>query len=192
MNFFHLIMEADGDPLESFDAGGDAPAEDAPPPADAPAPDQGDDAPPSPVDPAMDEMAGFDDTAPIEDEETDGDGTSEDGTNENQEDQKLSEKANSVLNQALYQRMVKRNQDIENTIESIQQIVPVLPYDIIKSNDVPMNRLKAALEKGQQYVLDKFVDSGYGENLLYYQKLDALYTLLLDEINKNLKKVKLS
>lgn len=189
-NLFHIIMEADGDPLEAFDPGESTDAAPAEQPAEpAPAPEQGDDTPPPPTDEGMDELAGFDDTAEGDDQ-MGGDETSEDGTNdESQEDEKLSEKANSVLNQALYQKMVKRNQDIENTINSIQQIVPVLPYEVIKSNDADLTRLKTALEKGQKYVLEKFVDSGYGENLLYFEKLDALYTLLLNNINRNLKKV---
>lgn len=189
-NLFHIIMEADGDPLEAFDPGESADAAPAEQPAEpAPAPEQGDDTPPPPTDEGMDELAGFDDTAEGDDQ-MGGDETSEDGTNdESQEDEKLSEKANSVLNQALYQKMVKRNQDIENTLNSIQQIVPVLPYEVIKSNDADLTRLKTALEKGQKYVLEKFVDSGYGENLLYFEKLDALYTLLLNNINRNLKKV---
>lgn len=189
-NLFHIIMEADGDPLEAFDPGESTDAAPAEQPAEpAPAPEQGDDTPPPPTDEGMDELAGFDDTAEGDDQ-MGGDDTSEDGTNdESQEDEKLSEKANSVLNQALYQKMVKRNQDIENTLNSIQQIVPVLPYEVIKSNDADLTRLKTALEKGQKYVLEKFVDSGYGENLLYFEKLDALYTLLLNNINRNLKKV---
>lgn len=189
-NLFHIIMEADGDPLEAFDPGESTDAAPAEQPAEpAPAPEQGDDTPPPPTDEGMDELAGFDDTA-AGDDQMGGDETSEDGTNdESQEDEKLSEKANSVLNQALYQKMVKRNQDIENTLNSIQQIVPVLPYEVIKSNDADLTRLKTALEKGQKYVLEKFVDSGYGENLLYFEKLDALYTLLLNNINRNLKKV---
>lgn len=191
-NLFHVIMEADGDPLEAFDSGeaeeapqSDAPVEDAPPQNDA-----GDDTPPEPAESEMDELAGFDDSAGGEDDLQAGGEEAATDEEQPQEDQKLSEKANSVLNQSLYQDMVKRNQDIEDTIESIQTIIPVMPYEIVKANDIPMNRLKAALAKGQEYVLEKFVDSEYGENLLFFQKLDALYTILLNEINRNLKKVK--
>lgn len=186
---FHLIMEADGDPLEAFDPGEsmDAPPEEEAPPQEAPSePQQGDDTPPPPNDEGMDELAGFEDTD--EGDQMGSEDASNDDQTENQEDQKLSEKANSVLNQALYQKLVKRNQQIEETIQNIQQIIPVLPQDIIQSNDVYMTRLKAALEKGQQYSLEKFVDSGYGENALFYEKLDALYTILLNNINHNLKK----
>ena len=95
------------------------------------------------------------------------------------------------MNQTLYQKLVNRNQEIEDTLNNLQTITPVLPSDIIDENDVSINRLKAALAKGQTYALEKFIDSKYGENLLFYQKLDALYVLLLNEINKNLKKVKL-
>jgi hypothetical protein len=103
----------------------------------------------------------------------------------------LSEKANNALNQVLYRQLVKRNEDIESTIESIQQVIPVMPHDIIKEIDIPMNRLKAFLENGKQYAINKFVDSSYGENLLYFQKLDASYQILLDELNRGLKKVEL-
>ena len=106
------------------------------------------------------------------------------------EDKKLSKKANDILNQRLYQQMSDRNNEINEIINNMQIIVPVLPYDIVQSNDISLNRLKSALLKGQQYVINNFVDSGYGENLLFYQKLDSLYTLLLNSIDANLKKIK--
>jgi len=194
-SFFHLIMEADGDPVEAFDPG---PVEEAP--ADPqPAPENGDDgaSPPNPVDDSMDELAGFDDSAPDAEGEPGGDemsgDMSEDGdqTDGEPENQNLSEKANNALNQNLYRQLVRRNQDIEDTIEGIQQIIPVMPHDVIQEIDIPMNRLKAFLENGKQYAINKFVDSSYGENLLYFQKLDASYQILLDEINRGLKKVEL-
>jgi len=191
-SFFHLIMEADGDPLEAFDPG---PVEEAP--ADPqPAPENQDDgaSPPNPVDDSIDELAGFDDSDPNADEgEPGGDGMAdEDGqTEEEPENQNLSEKANNALNQNLYRQLVKRNQDIEDTIENVQQIIPVMPHDVIKEIDIPMNRLKAFLENGKQYAINKFIDSGYGENLLYFQKLDAAYQILLDQLNLGLKKIEL-
>ena len=188
-NLFQLIMEADGDLVEPFDAGGAAEeveSQAGDPPAQA---DQPDDLPPEggggedfaqPFDDSMDEGYG--------DEEQQAD---DGGNEENKEDQKLSEKANSVLNQSLYQKLVARNKEIGDTLENLQTIIPVLPYDVVKDNDVSVNRLKATLAKGQSYAVDKFIDSKYGENLLFYQKLDALYVLLLNDINRNLKKVKL-
>jgi len=189
--FFHLIMEADGDPVEAFDPG---PVEEAP--ADPqPAPENSDDgaSPPNPVDDSMDELAGFDDSAPDAEGEPGGDEMSDEGdqNGEEEEPENLSEKANNALNQVLYRQLVKRNEDIESTIESIQQVIPVMPHDIIKEIDIPMNRLKAFLENGKQYAINKFVDSSYGENLLYFQKLDASYQILLDELNRGLKKVEL-
>lgn len=191
-SFFHLIMEADGDPLEAFDPG---PVEEAP--ADPqPAPENQDDgaSPPNPVDDSIDELAGFDDSDPNADEgEPGGDGMADDDgqTEEEPENQNLSEKANNALNQNLYRQLVKRNQDIEDTIENVQQIIPVMPHDVIKEIDIPMNRLKAFLENGKQYAINKFIDSGYGENLLYFQKLDAAYQILLDQLNLGLKKITL-
>ena len=189
-NLFQLIMEADGDLVEPFDAGGaaeevDSQAGDPPAQADQP---MDDDLPP--------EGGGDDLAQPFDDSTDEGYGDDEEQTDdgngeEEKEDQKLSTKANSVLNQSLYQKLVARNKEIEDTLENLQTIIPVLPYDIVKDNDTSVNRLKATLAKGQSYAVDKFIDSKYGENLLFYQKLDALYVLLLNEINRNLKKVKL-
>ena len=184
-----MIMEADGDLVEPFDPG----AGDATPGAD-PTNAQPMDAPPPPMDggggglsqpfdSSFDNGGGFDNGMGMQD------------PNQQQDqqipDQSLSMKANAVLNQSLYQKLTNRNQEIEDTLDNIQTITPVLPREIIDENDISINRLKAALAKGQSYALNTFVDSKYGENLLFYQRLDALYVLLLNEINKNLKKVKL-
>lgn len=188
-NLFRMIMEADGDLVEPFDpgAGGDA-APEADPTQNA----QPEDAPPPPP---LDNSGGGDLSQPFDDSFGDGGFGGEENQNgqdqDQQQDQSLSIKANAVLNQSLYQKLVDRNQEIDNTLNNIQMITPVLPREIIDENDVSINRLKAALAKGQSYALEKFIDSKYGENLLFYQKLDALYVLLLNEINKNLKKVKL-
>ena len=187
-NLFHLIMEADGDLVEPFDAGAAADAvESEAEPQEA----QPDDTPPA---------GGNDESLPPFDDSGDegGDESYDSYDDENQdgdskpEEQKLSDKANNVLNQTLYQKMITRNQEIEDTLTNLQTVSPALPYDIVKANEISVNRLKAALAKGQSYTLEKFVESKYGENLLFYQKLDALYVLLLNEINSNLKKVKLS
>ena len=195
-NLFRLIMEADGDLVEPFDAGAEAPANDA---AEMPvandSPSAPDDMPPQlpandggdmSFDPAGDSNGEGQDQ---QDEEDNGDEGG--GSTENTEDQKLSEKANNVLNQDLYRQFTKRNQEIDDIITNIQTITPVLTSEITDANDPSMARLKAALAKGQEYVLNTFVDSKYGENLLFFKKLDALYTALLNEINKNLKKVQL-
>jgi hypothetical protein len=83
--------------------------------------------------------------------------------------------------------MIDRNKEIEDILDNIQRIVPLLPYEVVKQNDGYVNRLRTALDKGKHYAIEKFVDSKYGENLLYFHKLDALYNLLEDEINNNLK-----
>lgn len=188
-DLFHIIMEADGDLVEPFnpDSAAEAVESEAGPPQDNSQPE---DAPPPPegnADGGL--MEPFDPNA--EGGEDDYGDDNQSNPDDTQEDKSLSQKANSVLNQTLYQKLINRNQEIEDTLTNLQTITPVLPYDIIEDNDVSINRLKAALAKGQSYALEKFVDSGYGENCLFYQKLDALYVLLLNEINRNLKKVKL-
>jgi hypothetical protein len=111
-----------------------------------------------------------------------------DNAEDNKEDEQLSEKANNVLNKDLYDKFVARNQEVEDIIGNLQTISSVLPIEVVNKNDEDVNKLKSALEAGQNYVIEKFVDAKYGENALYFRKLDALYTLLMDRINSNLKK----
>ena len=86
--------------------------------------------------------------------------------------------------------MIDRNNEIQELIDDIQKLTPLIPYDAVQSNDASLNRLKSALSEGQKYVINRFVDSKYGENLMFYQKLDTLYVLLLNSIDNNLKKIK--
>lgn len=196
-NLFFMVMEADGDEMAAFDENAmaaDTGGEDIAPPAteETSGGENVDDTVPEFNDSDFD-MGGLGDASG--DENSGGDGMSGDeGNGENEEadqkDEKLSEKANNVLNQQLYEKFVARNKDIEGIINSIKDLVPLLPYDVIKSNDKTVNQLKSALQKGQEYVINDFVVRGYGENLLFYQKLDSLYVLLLNRIDTNLKKIK--
>lgn len=200
-DLFFMVMEAEGDdiaPMEDFNAdaattdtgGGD----DIAPPAteDNGGSENVEDAPPDFNDDDFD-MGGLGDSG---DDTSGGDEMSGDsGNGENneeadQKDEKLSDKANDILNQQLYTKFVARNKDIEGIINSIKDLVPLLPYDVVKSNDKTVNQLKSALQKGQEYVINDFVDSGYGANLVFYTKLDSLYVLLLNRIDSNLKKIK--
>ena len=195
-SLFFAVMEAEGDELQPFDAGSaevaDTPSEDIAPPATDNS-GGGDLGEPPPMDDAGgmdmpefggDDMGGGDDMSG-------GDSSGENNEEEaDKEDTKLSDKANNILNQQLYNRMKDRNSEIEEILGNLKELVPLLPYDVVKSNDELVNQLKDALEKGQKYVINDFVDSGYGENQLFYQKLDSLYVLLLNRIDTNLKKIK--
>lgn len=194
-NLFFTVMEAEGDELQPFDGGGDAggdtPSEDIAPPATDDTGGGGDGlGDPPPLDdgggmdfPSMPDDGGGDDM---------GGGDSNGGNEEeaDEKDTKLSDKANNILNEQLYRKMVARNNEIEEILGNIKDIVPLLPYDVVKSNDESVNQLKTALMKGQKYVINDFVGSGYGENQLFFQKLDSLYVLLLNRIDTNLKKIK--
>lgn len=188
-DIFRMIMEADDD-LEAFDDS--APAADEAPPAD----DTGggddtipDDGPPEPNDDGGDDLGSLDDFG--SDSSTGaGDEGGDNGEEDAKEDESLSEKANSILNQKLYKQLVDRNKEIEDVLNNYQSIVPVLPYETVKENDVPVTRLKAALSKGQSYSVNNFVESKYGENLVFYRKLDTLYKILCDQIDIALKKFK--
>lgn len=198
-NLFFMVMEAEGDEMggmEAFDpnAASDAgTSEDVAPPAteeNGGGDDVGDALPDMGSD-----FGNMDDLGDMPgDDQTGGDEMSGDNGENNEEadqkDAKLSDKANNILNQQLYTKFVARNKDIEGIITSIKDLVPLLPYDVIKSNDKSVNQLKSALQKGQEYVINDFVERGYGENLLFYQKLDSLYVLLLNQIDSNLKKIK--
>ena len=191
-NFFYMVMEADGDEIEPFDdsAGDDAPA-DAPPEDTAPpATDDGGSDEPPPLndedDGSMD--MGMDDSS-LGDDSSDDSGGSDDGDDADKKDENLANKANNILNQQLYQKIVNRNAEIEEILVNLKSVVPLLPYSVVKSNDASVTKLKTVLEKGQKYVINDFIDSGYGENLLFFQKLDSLYTLLLNKIDSNLKEI---
>lgn len=193
-NLFYMVMEAEGDDLlQPMDLGAGE---------ETSSPEVTNDV--SPTDDSM----GSNDPPPLEDVSNadalsfpgaDGGGENEDtGENtddngdenaeENKEDEQLSEKANNVLNKTLYDKFVNRNSEVEDIINNLQVISSALPLEIVKENDEDVNKLKAALEAGKNYVIDKFVYAQYGENLLYFRKLDTLYTLLMDRINSNLKK----
>lgn len=188
-DLFTLVMEAEGDLLQPFDGGESPdtggneqpPANDTPPSSDAEPPEMGDDEDLSFSDSSSDGGA---DMGMGEDDEN-----SEEDGQPNKEDEKLSEKANNILNQQLYQRMIDRNSEIEEIINNIQMITPMIPYELVTQNDKSLNQLKTALNKGQNYAISKFIDNQYGENLLFFQKLDSLYTLLLDTIDANLKSI---
>ena len=197
-NLFYTVMEADGEEMEAFDANAEAPADaggtdDMAPPAteeDSSGGDADADTPPDMNADDFGDMGGLNDMGG-ETSEGEGESSGEGGEEEaDKQDTKLSDKANNILNQTLYTKFVNRNKEIEGIINSVKDIIPLLPYDVIKSNDKSMNQLKSALQKGQEYVINDFVDSGYGENLLFYNKLDSLYVLLLNRIDTNLKKIK--
>lgn len=200
-DLFSIVMEADGDEIAPFDPGatdepaGDIPSEDIAPPAtdDAADPGTGGDDDSSP--PMMDDIPGFDDSS-AEGDTGDSDVSSGDSSGDDEEadqkDEKLSDKANNILNEQLYSRLTKRNDEISDIIDSVKDLVPLLPYEVVKSNDEAMSQLKTALSRGQQYAINDFADAGYGENYLFFQKLNSLYTLLLNRIDTNLKKIKKS
>lgn len=185
-NLFYTVMEADGDMLEPFDENAPddnmADQQQGQPPEQPP--DMGADSPPDATD--MDGFDSFDETG------GDMDGNDENGDQNNDQQQKqekrLSDKANDILNERLYQQFLEKNSDVEETLDNLQSIIPILPNDVVMQNDQSINRLKRALNASQDYVLNKFVNAGYGENLLMYQKFDTLYTLLQNKINSALVK----
>ena len=189
-NLFYAVMEAEGDLLEPFTPTEEPEADmadqqqgqtDEQPPAD-----MGADSPPDPGG-GMEDLGSFDETGGDMEDQPEGE-EGQNGEGQPQQNQNLSQKANDVLNQRLYQQLLNRNDEIQETIDNLQAILPVLPNDVVVQNDKSINRLKSALTHGQDYALNKFVSMGYGENLLYYQKLDSLYTLLQNEIDSVLKK----
>jgi hypothetical protein len=187
-NLFYTVMEADGDLLEPFTPTEDPPAEatdqqqgqtNEQPPSDMGA----EDLPPEPgggmEDLSFDENGGDMEGQP-EDENQEGEGETQ--------NQNLSQKANDVLNQQLYQQLLNKNDEIQETLENLQAILPILPSDVVAQNDKSINRLNRVLTNAQDYALNKFVNLSYGENLMYYQKISSLYTLLQNEIDSVLKK----
>lgn len=187
-DLFLMVMEAEGDMVQPFDENTPNPDDTSPQPEQAPPEPDGMDEPPEMAKDdtlSMNGDGGIDDMSMGDESQQDENDDNQDGTKDGNE--KLSEKANAILNQKLYQQFIDRNKEIEDILDNLQKLVPMLPYEVVKQNDGYVNRLKTALDKGKKYAIEKFVDSKYGENLLYFHKLDALYNLLEDEINKNLK-----
>ena len=184
-DLFTYVMEAEGDLAEPFDPGTDAePASQDQGSMDtAPAGDQ-DLVGPVPTSDDMGEM-------PMDSDETMMNGDTGDENSEDQKDDtSQSEKAANILNQRLYQEMIERNSAVENILKNIDKLQSVLPFDISHSIQPFITDLKTALFTGQSYVVNDFVDTEYGANRLYYNKLNALYTALLNAIDSKLKKVK--
>ena len=189
-NLFLYIMEAETE-LASFDDGGDASADAAPPMDDsAPPSDDGADNPPEMNDTGED-FGSFDDGSsdPSLDMGDGSEGTEEgSGEEEQDQDESMSEKANNILNQRLYEQLCARNDEIEKVLDNLQQITPVIPSDVFDENEELVSKLKAALNKSKDYAISKFIDSKYGENLFFYNEINVLYTSICDELDKNLKR----
>ena len=186
-------MEADDIPdFDPGDAGGDA-VPDTAGDASPGTPDLASDGPP----PEMTETDGNFDFNP-EGEDTGNDmggmdnpeNPDEQNPDDNQEGENIGEKTNAILNERLYHTLNDRNTDVESTLEQIQSVIPILPYEVVKELDKPLDQLKTALSKGQSYAIDKFLNAEYGENLLFYEKLNSLYILIEDKIDRIIKKAK--
>ena len=189
-DFFYLVMEAEGAEPAPVD-GGHPPAMDIPADSEAPSDDLGADLPPDMPDMGGDELdfgddGGGTDFADSEDSSSSS-SDSEDEKKEKAEEDKISTKTNNILNERLYDQMIHRNKEIEDIVDNLQKISPILPSDVVYENDKSLNQLKQALSKGKSYVIDKFINAEYGENMLFFTKLDSLYVLLMDKINSNLK-----
>lgn len=187
-DLFRFIMEADGDELDAFQPDtAETPAQASSDNTMEPSPAGDEDlvgAPPTSDD--MDDMdMGSDDTMMSGDTGDETDSEEED----QKDDESTSQKASNILNQRLYKQFIDRNTEIETILKNIDQLQPVLPYDVSKAIIPFITDLKTTLAKSQSYVINKFVDTAYGENVLYYEKINALYTALLDSIDSNLKKV---
>ena len=127
-NLFFMVMEAEGDEMAAFDenamAGDDAGGEDVAPPAtdETGGSENVDDTAPEFSEDDFD-MGGLGDATG--DENSGGDEMSGDEGNgeeeADQKDDKLSTKANDILNQQLYTKFVARNKDIEGIIGARQE-----------------------------------------------------------------------
>lgn len=185
-SLFDIVMEADGDLLEPFSPSEEPQAEvsdqqgqtNEQPPADMGA----EDLPPDPGG-GMEDL-GFDETGGDMENQDE----NQDDQNAEADNQQLAQKSDDILNQNLYQQWLITNDNMETLIDNIQAIIPCLPCETVDQIDKSINRLNRAYDYSRDYVLDKFVNMSYGENLMQYQKLITLYTLLQNEIDSVLKK----
>ena len=185
-SLFDIVMEADGDLLEPFSPSEEPQAEvsdqqgqtNEQPPADMGA----EDLPPDPGG-GMEDL-GFDETGGDMENQDE----NQDDQNAEADNQQLAQKSDDILNQNLYQQWLITNDNMETLIDNIQAIIPCLPCETVDQIDKSINRLNRTYDYSRDYVLDKFVNMSYGENLMQYQKLITLYTLLQNEIDSVLKK----
>lgn len=183
-DLFTWVMEAEGDELESFDPG----------PSDNPAPpDQPEEETPAGDEDLVGEPPTSDDMGDMsmdsDETMTGGDAGDENSDEDQKDNNSATEKAGNILNQRLYQQMINRNQNIESILKNLDKLQSVIPYDVTQAIQPFITDLKQALFTGQSYVVNDFVVTAYGENIMYYNKLNALYTALLNSIDSKLKKV---
>lgn len=186
-NLFQAFMEADGDLLQDFDP--EATGDDSLVVDDGstePAPSESQSA--SPMDdllappPSEDEALSMDDTGTEE-----GGGEGEDG--KPKEDELISKKVSNNLNSELLNKFTEKNEFIDKTIENLRKLIPLLPAEVVQKVNEQIKTLNSAAEKGKDYVINKFIDKEYGENLMYFEKLNILYELLLKNINTDIKTI---
>ena len=188
-NFFLYIMEAETE-LPAFDSGEITDTSVESPPDDSATPSSDSVADENPPDLAMDDDTGSSFTGDeggmgMGGDESD---TAETDEGETKEDQSMSEKANNLLNQKLYEQLCARNDEIDNIIDSLQKLTPILPHEFVEENEKYISQIKATLNKSKDYAITKFVDAKYGENLLFFNEINLLFTMLCDELDKNLKR----
>ena len=184
-NLFRIIMEADTDyQLQSFDSGIDQGSQEQQmnPPMDSAAPESGYQSDPPPLnddsDMGFEDAGGTDQMQEID--ETDG----------SRKKKKMSVKTSNLLNQQLYEKLSSRNSEIEKYIDSISTILPIIPFENTDVSDKYIQKLRDALYIGQDYAINNFSNKDYGENNTFFIKLDQSYSLILDELNMILKKIK--
>lgn len=175
-NLFVRVMEAEGELLPAFDEAEDLGGEEGD--MEAPADEGIPETPGGPPPLADDADFAYDEGDP----EGGAQGEEEDAPGDNS----IASKSNDILNQELYQKFLERNQFIEDTLEDIRKIVPILSIQEVNKIDPALTKLTQALAKGQEYVVNTFINMGYGENLAYYTRLETLYSLLLNQLERNL------
>lgn len=192
-NLFLFIMEAETE-LATFDGGNDASSEppmDAPDSSATPSNDGADNPPELATDEGGDvggDLESFDGSSDMGMGDESGGGEEATDNEGNNEDESVTDKVNNHLNQKLYEQLCSRNDEIEKILDSMQTITPVLSHEVVDENNKYISKLKAALNKSKDYAISKFIDGTYGENLAFYNDINVLFTMICDELDKNLKK----
>jgi len=186
-NLFKAFMEAEGDLLQDFDpeasdddqiASDDGSTESAPSEQSA-----------SPMDDLLTPPPGEGDELSMDDSGTE-EGRGEEGEDgEQKEEESISKKVSNNLNSELLNKFTEKNEFVDKTIESLRKLIPLLPAEVVQKVNDQIKTLNAAAEKGKEYVINKFIDKEYGENLIYFEKLNILYELLLKNINTDIKTI---
>ena len=177
-DIYKFLFEAPGDEDEATT---EAPEET--PPADDNPPDMGDDVA---ADEPMDDEGGLDGPPDIGDDFGDEDSFTDD-TGEDTQNLTIDEKISSILNVNLYKNYLSLLSDIGTQLNTIKNNIDIFQAISDKTEET-VTAIKNLDKNLRTYMMDTFQDERYENNMLFYNKCKALYKLLNEKFEKDIRK----